>query len=108
MWLRLLLVSPPPILERAFARPPPALVPFAPTAPGATLLPSPFVFRDPAMEVVVAALPAAVVAWGEPYDSPLWEGRVGPGEAGKAFVCRDYACQAPTRDAAMLASQLTA
>jgi uncharacterized protein YyaL (SSP411 family) len=53
-------------------------------------------------------LPAAVVAWGEPYDSPVWEGRVGPGEDGKAFVCRDYACQAPTRDAAILASQLTA
>jgi uncharacterized protein YyaL (SSP411 family) len=53
-------------------------------------------------------LPAAVLAWGEPYDSPLWEGRTGPGEDGKAFVCRHYTCQAPTPDAAILASQLTA
>jgi uncharacterized protein YyaL (SSP411 family) len=53
-------------------------------------------------------LPAAVVAWGEPYDSPLWEGRTGPGLDGRAFVCRDYTCQAPTGDAAVLASQLSA
>lgn len=39
-------------------------------------------------------LPTAVVAWGEPYDSPLWEGR----EPGRAYVCRQYACQAPTTD----------
>ncbi len=35
--------------------------------------------------------PEIVLAWGEPYDSPLWEGRA----AGHAHVCRDYACQAP-------------
>ena len=35
--------------------------------------------------------PDVVLAWGEPYDSPLWEARVD----GLAYVCRDYACQAP-------------
>jgi uncharacterized protein YyaL (SSP411 family) len=51
-------------------------------------------------------LPDAVLAWGEPFDSPLWEGRTGPGADGKAYVCRDYACQAPAADADILASQL--
>jgi uncharacterized protein YyaL (SSP411 family) len=65
--------------------------------------------RSDLLEVVRRRyLPAAVLAWGEPYDSPLWEGRTGPAEEGKAFVCRDFACQAPTPDAGMLASQLTA
>jgi uncharacterized protein YyaL (SSP411 family) len=36
-------------------------------------------------------LPNAVLAWGEPYDSPLWEGR----DEGLAYVCRQYVCQAP-------------
>jgi uncharacterized protein YyaL (SSP411 family) len=53
-------------------------------------------------------LPGAVLAWGEPYESPLWEGRTGSAEAGQAFVCRDYACQAPTADPAALAAQLVA
>ena len=35
--------------------------------------------------------PDTVLAWGERYDSPLWEGR----EDGKVYVCRDHACQAP-------------
>ena len=30
--------------------------------------------------------PDMVLAWGEPYDSPLWEGR----SDGFAYVCRDY------------------
>ncbi len=51
-------------------------------------------------------LPAAVLAWGEPYDSPLWQGRTGPETDGLAFVCHDYACQAPASGAAELASQL--
>ncbi len=46
--------------------------------------------------------PDVVVAWGEPYDSPLWEGR----EAGLAYVCRNYACQAPQATAAGLLAQL--
>jgi uncharacterized protein YyaL (SSP411 family) len=53
-------------------------------------------------------LPATVLAWGEPYTSPLWVGRTGPTEEGKAFVCRGYTCQAPTSDRTILASQLGA
>jgi hypothetical protein len=51
-------------------------------------------------------LPASVLAWGEPVDSPVWAGRTGPAQANLAFVCRDYVCQAPAGDAATLASQL--
>jgi uncharacterized protein YyaL (SSP411 family) len=35
--------------------------------------------------------PDTVLAWGEPYDSPLWNDR----SEGLAYVCRDYSCQAP-------------
>ncbi|MCY3911298.1 MAG: thioredoxin domain-containing protein, partial [bacterium] len=35
--------------------------------------------------------PNTVLAWGEPYDSPLWENR----NEGMAYVCRNYACEAP-------------
>jgi uncharacterized protein YyaL (SSP411 family) len=35
--------------------------------------------------------PDAVLAWGEPYESPLWEGR----SDGFAYLCRDYACELP-------------
>ncbi|WP_420450430.1 thioredoxin domain-containing protein [Ilumatobacter sp.] len=35
--------------------------------------------------------PDVVLAWGEPYDSPLWEGRT----PGHAYVCRDHVCAAP-------------
>jgi uncharacterized protein YyaL (SSP411 family) len=51
-------------------------------------------------------LPGAVLAWGEPYDSPLWEGRTGPDAEGLAFVCRDYTCLAPVRDADALLKEL--
>jgi uncharacterized protein YyaL (SSP411 family) len=47
-------------------------------------------------------LPNAVLAWGEPYDSPLWQGR----RDGLAYVCRDYACQAPVDTADALMAQL--
>jgi uncharacterized protein YyaL (SSP411 family) len=47
-------------------------------------------------------LPTAVLAWGEPFDSPLWDGR----PAGRAFVCRNYACEAPTDTPSVLAKQL--
>ncbi len=46
--------------------------------------------------------PDAVLAWGEPYDSPLWEGRA----AGFAYVCRDYACQLPQDTLEGFAEQL--
>ena len=47
-------------------------------------------------------LPDAVLAWGEPTGSPLWEGR----EPGFAYVCRDYACRVPAADAVALGAQL--
>jgi hypothetical protein len=47
-------------------------------------------------------LPGAVLAWGERYDSPLWEGR----EDGRAYVCRNYACQLPATDEPTLLAQL--
>ncbi|HEY1279910.1 MAG TPA: thioredoxin domain-containing protein [Acidimicrobiales bacterium] len=37
-------------------------------------------------------LPDAVLAWGERFDSPLWDER----RDGFAYVCHDYACEAPT------------
>jgi uncharacterized protein YyaL (SSP411 family) len=46
--------------------------------------------------------PGAVVAWGEPGPSPLWEAR----PPGAAYVCRRFVCQAPAHDAATLAAQL--
>ena len=48
-------------------------------------------------------LPNAVLAWGTPYDSPLWEQR----RDGFAYVCRNYACQAPADTVEMLVSQIT-
>ena len=47
-------------------------------------------------------LPGAVLAWGERYDSPLWEAR----EDGHAYVCRSYACQLPATDVETLNAQL--
>jgi uncharacterized protein len=46
--------------------------------------------------------PDAVVAWGEPTDSPLWAGRA----PDLAYVCRDFACRVPAADTATLAAQL--
>jgi uncharacterized protein YyaL (SSP411 family) len=47
-------------------------------------------------------LPTSVLAWGQPYDSPLWEAR----QEGFAYVCRHYACQAPTDSVNALLGQL--
>ena len=47
-------------------------------------------------------LPGAVLAWGEPYDSPLWADRA----EGFAYVCRNFACQSPTSSAEDLIAQL--
>ena len=46
--------------------------------------------------------PDAVLAWGEPTDSPLWAGRA----PDLAYVCREYACRVPADDVATLAGQL--
>ncbi|MBV9951076.1 MAG: thioredoxin domain-containing protein [Acidimicrobiia bacterium] len=59
--------------------------------------------------VQAAYRPNVVLAWGEPYDSPLWEGRAVPsseGRSGLAYVCRDYACQAPVTETGALEAQL--
>ena len=58
--------------------------------------------RDLVDAVLAGYRPNAVVAWGERYDSPLWEGR----EDGLAYVCRDFACQAPVSSAEDLLGQL--
>jgi len=47
-------------------------------------------------------LPDAVVAWGERYDSPLWDGR----RDGLAYVCHDYVCEAPVDSVAALEALL--
>ena len=47
-------------------------------------------------------LPDAVLSWGEPTPSPLWDGR----ETGRAYVCHHYACQLPARDPETLVAQL--
>ncbi len=60
--------------------------------------------RDLVSVVHERYLPNAVLAWGEPYDSPLWEAR----REGFAYVCRDYACLAPVDSVDELAAQLTA
>ncbi len=46
--------------------------------------------------------PTAVLAWGERYDSPLWEGR----EDGRAYVCQGYACRLPASGVDELRAQL--
>ncbi|MCB1002965.1 MAG: thioredoxin domain-containing protein, partial [Acidimicrobiales bacterium] len=48
--------------------------------------------------------PRAVVAWGTPGSSPLWEGRVG---TDAAYVCRNGACDLPARTPDELTAQLT-
>ena len=44
-------------------------------------------------EVQRTYLPDTVLAWGEPYASPLWDGR----SEGAAYVCRGNTCLAPSR-----------
>jgi hypothetical protein len=46
--------------------------------------------------------PNAVLAWGEPFGGPLWEGR----EGNWAWVCRDFACRAPVGTPADLETEL--
>jgi uncharacterized protein YyaL (SSP411 family) len=46
--------------------------------------------------------PTAVLAWGEPTGSPLWEQR----SDGLAYVCRNYACREPAATAEALDTHL--
>ena len=59
---------------------------------------------DLVAEVHSRYLPRAVLAWGEPYDSPLWADR----SEGFAYVCRGSACQSPAATAEDLVAQLEA
>ncbi|MGZ4700879.1 MAG: hypothetical protein ACXV98_06685, partial [Ilumatobacteraceae bacterium] len=47
-------------------------------------------------------LPNSVLAWGKPYDSPLWKDRAD----GLAYVCRNYVCQLPVDSVVDLVAQL--
>jgi uncharacterized protein YyaL (SSP411 family) len=47
-----------------------------------------------------------VLAWGEPFPSPVWEGRTGPEASGRAFVCEAYTCLLPATGPAELAALL--
>ena len=58
--------------------------------------------RDLVDAVLAGYRPNSVVAWGERYDSPLWEGR----EDGLAYVCRDFACRTPVSSVEDLLAQL--
>jgi len=46
--------------------------------------------------------PGTVLAWGEPYPSPLWEGR----QPGFAYVCEHFTCAAPVDTPEALVAQL--
>jgi uncharacterized protein len=50
--------------------------------------------------------PRALVVWGEPWDTPLWEGRT-DGDS-RAWVCHDHTCDAPLSDPDKLAARLNA
>ena len=60
--------------------------------------------RDLVSAAQTRYLPNAVLAWGEPYESPLWQNR----PDGFAYVCRGYACQTPASTPDQLISQLEA
>ena len=46
--------------------------------------------------------PSVVLAWGEPYGSPLWAER----EEGFAYVCQQFMCERPAADTTTLEQQL--
>lgn len=48
-------------------------------------------------------LPEAVLAWGEPTSSPLWEGR----QDARAYVCRGGTCQSPAGNEEELSLEIT-
>ena len=48
-------------------------------------------------------LPHSVLSWGDPLDSPLWEGRA---SAAAAFVCQNSVCELPADSSEELAAKL--
>ncbi|CAN5222323.1 hypothetical protein BH20ACT3_BH20ACT3_11350 [soil metagenome] len=50
--------------------------------------------------------PRAVLAWGERFTSPLWEGRGEVGDDGRAYVCRNHTCGLPSATPDELAERL--
>jgi uncharacterized protein YyaL (SSP411 family) len=59
--------------------------------------------RDLVDVVQRAFTPNAVLAWGERWSSPLWDGRVD----GNAYVCEHFACRAPVSTPDDLVSALS-
>jgi uncharacterized protein YyaL (SSP411 family) len=59
--------------------------------------------RDLVDVVQRAFTPGAVLAWGERWPSPLWDGRVD----GNAYVCEHFACRAPVSTPGDLVSALS-
>ncbi len=60
--------------------------------------------RPDLVEVVQRAYrPNVVLAWGDPYDSPLWEGRT----TGQAYVCEHFTCRLPAETPEALEEQLS-
>jgi uncharacterized protein len=51
-------------------------------------------------------LPDTVLAWAEPYPSPLWEGRDEPSTRGRAYFCESYTCKLPVSEPEELAALL--
>jgi len=53
-------------------------------------------------------LPHAVLTWGPPTQSPLWEGRAEIGAEGRAYVCRERVCDLPATTPDELDARLAA
>ena len=53
-------------------------------------------------------LPTAVLSWGQPLPSPLWEGRHDVGADGRAYVCRGTVCDLPAATVDELRARLDA
>ncbi len=63
--------------------------------------------RDDLVDVALQRFaPLEVLAWGEPGEGPLWEGRDEVGPHGRGYVCRNHACAAPAHTVEELRAQL--
>jgi uncharacterized protein YyaL (SSP411 family) len=50
--------------------------------------------------------PGSILAWGEPGQGPLWEGRSATSTAGVAYVCQNHTCGVPATTVEELLAQL--